>query len=303
MALQDLQWISNHARPLSGVFVRVHDATSSGQLEFLPIEEPDRNEFLALETAVARSIVEFLEKRGVLAEGEVRFDSDESDVLDRCQRAAAAGRIPFGPHVGRPVSREGDLARPPGSGKLRRRHGFDLFLGSSVQDRFRLERMCRYLARPPLAEGRLAWCKDGRVRLELPRPWADGTTAVILDPLDLLGRLASLVPRPFSNQIRYHGVLAPNAAWRRIVIPVAGRSIPRRRKDRTTGGSWIPWSEIMKRVFRLDVLRCACGGQREVVAFITRPEAIRAILESRGLPTEPPTVASSWWGNGRLLWN
>mgnify|MGYP001599058630 CR=1 FL=1 len=40
-----------------------------------------------------------------------------------------------------------------------------------------------------------------------------------------------------------------------------------------------------------------------MLAFITRPDAIRDILECLGLPTEPPPIAPSWWNRGRILWN
>jgi hypothetical protein len=53
-------------------------------------------------------------------------------------------------------------------------------------DRAQLERLVRYLARPPVANERLQLRPDGRVRLELKTPWSDGTTAIVLSPLDLL---------------------------------------------------------------------------------------------------------------------
>jgi len=42
---------------------------------------------------------------------------------------------------------------------------------------------------------------------------------------------------------------------------------------------------------RLDVLRCGlCGGQRELIAQITQPGVLTAILAALGLPTEAPRV-------------
>ncbi|MDY0001704.1 MAG: SAM-dependent methyltransferase [Polyangia bacterium] len=53
---------------------------------------------------------------------------------------------------------------------------------------------------------------DGRVRYALRKPWParDGrlTTELLLDPVDFLRRLAALVPPPYFNLTRYHGVLA-----------------------------------------------------------------------------------------------
>ena len=53
----------------------------------------------------------------------------------------------------------------------------------------------------------------------LKRPFHDGTTEFLFEPLDFLARLAALVPRPRSHLLRYHGVLAPNARHRRLVVP------------------------------------------------------------------------------------
>jgi hypothetical protein len=51
------------------------------------------------------------------------------------------------------------------------------------------------------------------------------------------------------------------------------------------------WAELMKRVFLLDVEICPdCGGKRSVIAQVTKPEAIVAILECLGLPSRPPPI-------------
>ena len=51
-----------------------------------------------------------------------------------------------------------------------------------------------HLLRPPLAEERLTASPGGPLRYPFRRPWRDGSTALLLDPLDLLERLAALVP-------------------------------------------------------------------------------------------------------------
>jgi len=51
------------------------------------------------------------------------------------------------------------------------------------RDRKCLERVCRYVARPLLAQDRLEEHGDGRVRYEFKSAWKDGTCAVLLDPL------------------------------------------------------------------------------------------------------------------------
>ena len=50
---------------------------------------------------------------------------------------------------------------------------------------------------------RLTAARNGASSLGLP--YRDGTTHVVLEPLDLLARLAGLVPLPQAHLIRYHG--------------------------------------------------------------------------------------------------
>jgi hypothetical protein len=91
-------------------------------------------------------------------------------------------------------------------------------------DRRRLERLCRYVARPPLALERLETMADGRLAYRLKTRWRDGTTHVVMERHELLERLAPLIPPSRAHQVRYHGVLAPCASGRDRVVP--GRSGP-----------------------------------------------------------------------------
>ena len=78
--------------------------------------------------------------------------------------------------------------------------------------------VCRYALRPPVTQERIHVTDEGQVRLQLRQPWRDGTTDVVFDPVEFLGRLAVLVPRPRINLILYHGVLGPRAAWRSALV-------------------------------------------------------------------------------------
>ncbi|GEM_PF-6751394 len=46
-----------------------------------------------------------------------------------------------------------------------------------------------------------------------------GSTHLLLSPLELIEKLAALVPPPRLSLIRYHGVLAPNASVRQHIVP------------------------------------------------------------------------------------
>lgn len=92
----------------------------------------------------------------------------------------------------------------------------------------RSEALCKYILRPPIAQGRVRPLDDGLVRIELKRAFSDGTVAVDLDPLSLLCRLATVVPPPRFHVVRYAGVLASAHKWRSLVVPPR----PARRRQR-----------------------------------------------------------------------
>ena len=58
-----------------------------------------------------------------------------------------------------------------------------------------LERLCRYITRPAIANERLREDAAGNVVLQLKSAWRDGTTHLRMSPLDFMQRLAALVPR------------------------------------------------------------------------------------------------------------
>ncbi|MFO0713963.1 MAG: transposase [Sandaracinus sp.] len=94
--------------------------------------------------------------------------------------------------------------------KLKARvNGFDLEATTLVRadDRERLENLCRYLLRPPLADRRLRLLPAGQLALELKSPWKDGTRWISMSADTFLERLSSLVPRPRTNQVLYRHVL------------------------------------------------------------------------------------------------
>jgi hypothetical protein len=151
---------------------------------------------------------------------------------------------------------------------------------------------------------------SGRLLYELKHRWRDGTTHIGFEPLELLEKLAALVPPPRFNLVRYHGVLAPAARHRARVVPPGpapepgaahtecevthphhGHSEPYEPRPDPRPRNY-SWAELMRRVFEVDVLECpACHGPMRVLAAIHPPEATRAILECLGLPSRAPPVS------------
>jgi hypothetical protein len=193
-----------------------------------------------LATIVPR-VRRLLERRGLGDGDEGASAADEwaedAPVLAGMAGASVQGTFALGPRAGKrarpcgavPVEDQMREDQVPGPGRCHacgeprrtaRQDGFDLDAGVWVpaDQRDRLERLCRYALRPTVAQNRLRLTAEGQVVLQLRHPWSDGTTHLLFDPLELLERLAVLIPRPRINLILYHGVLGPRAAWRSLVV-------------------------------------------------------------------------------------
>jgi hypothetical protein len=301
-----------HVLALDGVFTR----DDGGALTFHSTPQLTTLDVAEVLATVEPFITRRLQRDG-LADGDDAGApdewTDEAPVLARLAAASVQGIVALGPHRGARLRRVGDDAEPvetpvPGHGHARI-NGFDLHVSVVVPtgQRARLERVCRYALRSPVSSERIHLTTDGQVRLELRRPWRDGTTDVVFDPVEFLGRLAVLVPRPRVNLVLYHGVLGARAAWR--------GDVTRYRSPETVGAAGPPgpaavadpadepdpaevarrrargmcWAALMQRAFGLDVLACPrCGGRLRLIALIEVAAVIGRILGHLGLPTEIP---------------
>ena len=294
-----------HAIVLDGVF-----ATDDSGVRFYPTSPLEAADVVDVLTTVEAYVRGFLARRGLEDEGGSTVDAwaDEAPGLAGMAAASVQGRVALGARAGARVRRRGVPLdadpEPRGLGPCHARHdGFDLHAGLCVlaDQRDRLERVCRYALRPPVTHDRLELTGDGHVRLELKRPWADGTTHLLFEPVELLERLAALTPRPRINLILYYGVLAPRAAWRSRVVqfgtavslgPGAG---PEDAADQEPGAAGRPprgnrlWADLMRRSLGLDVLACPrCGGRLTLIALIEDPAVIERFLRHLGLPHTIP---------------
>jgi hypothetical protein len=229
----------------------------------------------------------------------------EQPLLAGLAGASALGRTATGPNAGRPLRRLGDridLTAPVEFSGPRCASLAGVTLHANVcvpaRDRRRLERLCRYAARPPLCTERLSQRDDGRLEYRLRHRWRDGTTHVLFEDLELVERLAALVYPPRFHTVRYHGILAPGASCRDRVVPRPARVDDVEPRRSSSAGSArghpageaadpsadrerrLTWAELMRRVFAVDVLECPrCCGRLRILAVITSLKAIRAILD------------------------
>lgn len=75
---------------------------------------------------------------------------------------------------------------------------------------------------------------SGQVVYRVKFGFPDGTTHVLLRPEGFIARLAALAPRPGCHLTHCHGVFAPISAFRRALVPAAGK----RRRRKGKAASW-----------------------------------------------------------------
>jgi hypothetical protein len=146
--------------------------------------------------------------------------------------AAATGTVQrrIRSRVLRAAVRHGALTPEVAADLARWGHGGGFSLHAAVrieaEDRAGLERPLRYCARPAFASERLSWARhDQPVRYTLPKPLPSGQIELTLAPLELLDRLAALIPPPRRHRHHYAGVFAPHAALRARVTACAGQPV------------------------------------------------------------------------------
>jgi len=289
---------------LDGVYRR-----TDGEPVFVQADSPTDEELRALLHKIITRLMKLLTRRGVLveedeggssyladADADADADSDEARALRPLQAAACTYRIAFGPRAGQKVFilqgamprdavRDQDLCAD--------HQGFSLHAAvrCDADERQRLEQLCRYITRPALANERVQINNAGQVVLKLTTAWRDGTTHIVMSPLEFMQRLAALVPRPRLYLIRFHGELAPNAKLRAMVVPhgpeeATGNSELTATEPGCAHGrpAHISWARLLKRVFEIDLEHCPnCGGQLTIIAAILEAPVIERILRHLGL--------------------
>ena len=279
-----------HMLFLDGAYIERPDGT----LHFRWVKAPTSAELTRLTQTLAARVGRYLERHGLLerdAENSyLAGDGLEAGPMEQLVGSSITYRIAVGPQQGRKVFTLQTLPAcnepfDDGVGKVA---GFSLHAGVAARadERKKLERLCRYIARPAVSEKRLSLLGNGNVRYELKTPYRDGTTHVIFEPLDFIARLVALVPKPRVNLTRFHGVFAPNSAHRTQVTPAKrGKgnkaSTAAAREDTTPAEhrAAMTWAQRLKRVFNIDVEICnSCGGHVKIIACIEDPVVIEKIL-------------------------
>ena len=313
-----------HMLVADGVFACREDGSTP---TFVSTAAPTRAGLRGVIARVIARLETIAARRAKRSEGE---DDGPSDDGMEGLRRTAGGRGTFA-RVDERGGRDGDDdERVSGPLQLASRglvaevSGFNLHAGVRVagDDRDGLERLCRYMARPAVAAGRVSRLPDGNVAYRVKSPRSTGATHRVMTPMEFMARLSALMPPPRTPLVRYHGVVAPNSPWRVAVVPLppvdiaAGRAHTASAMGAGAGktgavtamgagarGGAVPmpmpsgridWARLMWRVWAVDVLLCPrCGGRMKMIAALTERAAIVRILEHLGVSTEMPRMRRS----------
>lgn len=274
-----------HTLFLDGVYLENNE-----RFQFLPIYGPDAEEVKILTEKIRKKVIRLLDKKGYFDEDQASSESAQESLT----QASIMQTSTVGERAGKIIRRlknellETNEKYSIGGGV--NISGFSLHANVKIPagNRKKLEKLCRYISRGPIATERMFEMPGGDIGYKMKRPWHDGTTHVLFTPHELIEKLVALIPPPRANLVRYHGVLAPNSKWREHVVPKVESVEPKK----SAPGQKVPnmnWSEMLKRVFAIDATKCQfCGGQLKLIATVKETQAIQAILESMELPAVAP---------------
>jgi len=291
-----------HVLALDGLYERDE---KTGRLRWRRARSPATEEVEELVVTIAERCERWLTSQGFGDdEEELQVDSDDAQGL--IQSAAVAGRSAV---LGKKARRFQVLGGKPFQlpPRCATYGGYTLHAGVVIgaSNRKGLLQLCRYVCRPPLAKARLEIRPGNRVRMHLKRAWSDGTGAFEFSALELVERLAALVPPPGRNQVLYHGVFAGNAAWRAEVVPGARHLTEEEveaRAERTLSRSpslstrprWTPWETLLERAFDVRSRACPrCGERMQLWRVIQGYPAGLVFRRLRNTSRGPPAAAAS----------
>ncbi len=175
-------------------------------------------------------------------------------------------------------------------------HGRPLASSQGSEADEEVERLARYIMRPPIRLERLQWSGEGEV---LYRPEGGhnsrarqlGDQAEAFDPAEFLARVIMHVPEPRRHLVRYYGAYSNVSRGKRrrqdkATIGAGPRDseyAPAARADRDQSPDARAlrrsWAQLIKRVYEVDPLVCpSCGGEMRIIAFIIDHDVVGAIL-------------------------
>jgi hypothetical protein len=307
-----------HCVFLEGVYL---DRADHGlKPRFVTAEPPSDADIAAVVQKISHRVIRTLRRLGYLEAGTDDVVAtghdplrDDAPELARTMAASVQQRLACGERAGQRVRRIGagfgvDGETPTLTGpRCASVQGFSLHANTQVpaHRRDQLERLIRYTARGAVSLERLTQDANGDLVYTFTHPWSDGTTGIRLAPLELLEKLAALVPLPRMHLVRYGGCLAPHSHLRGAIIPTPRQQGMEAEAATDTASPRWSWARLLKRVFALDMARCPfCQqGTLRIIAAITQGEVIRKILRHLKLAADPPPLAPARLRQEAFAWS
>jgi hypothetical protein len=309
-----------HSLVLDGVYVH-EDGDARSPLEFLELEAPTHADIAEVAARTAARVEKILRAHGrsldpALADETPPELAVDEPTLAALYAAAAQGVGVSGDRAGLPPLRlvtappDRPRARAVTDAPIAEVRGINVHAAQIVdgRDRRRVERLCRYITRPPVAQDRLERRSDGKLELTFKKPWRDGTHALVLEPDDLIARLVAAVPPPRFHTLRYFGVLSSHSSRRGLVVPTAPPD-PSATKSPPAPGDQLDllqqlgehddkpptrkrWAWLLAHVFAADVEACPrCAGHMRWAEVATSRADITRLVHEHGLgPRAPPAA-------------
>jgi len=270
---------------------------------FYKLPSPTNDDIKELVEKISMRVIRYLRRKGYLDgayDDTLQFDSPGFASM---LAASVRNVVAFGPNKMNRLRRliapgwgfEGD------SSKLTSKlcaavNGFSLHGATAIKSfqRKRLEGLCKYVLRPPIAEERLTLLPNGDVSYRLKKRWTDGTSHIIYTQLEFMEKLAALVPPPRAHQVRFYGFLAPNSKCR-SKLATSRRALKEKEENREdknlNKAGKMRWARLLKRTFGIDVNVCRlCGGKTKILSAIHDSASIKRILNHAGIDPKPPPI-------------
>jgi len=159
------------------------------------------------------------------------------------------------------------------------------------EDQPAVERLARYIIRPPISLERMAWGGVGEVRYRRKRGHESTQLSECeveaFDAGEFLARVIMHIPEPRRHLVRYYGWYSNVSRGKRrkvekekVGVANAGADSQSARAEAQDARAMRrSWAQLIKRIYEVDPLVCpACGSEMKVIAFITEHEVVDKIL-------------------------
>ena len=161
------------------------------------------------------------------------------------------------------------------------------------EDQPAVERLARYIMRPPISLDRMSWDGEGEVRYRRKGghegPGLRDGVEETFDAAEFLARVIMHIPEPRRHLVRYYGWYSnvsrggrrkAEAEVERVAeVGVAGASRDDRDRTRDARSLRRTWAQLLKRIYEVDPLVCpSCGAEMKVIAFIVDHAVVDKIL-------------------------